>query len=114
MRTFMCCIARISTAVYIGLALALAMMAFAVRWASKRIPYDSTSLINVAEWTAMGLFTMAYVSSWALLLVGPFRPGCEFTLKGGVPLRIVNVLLSIGSLIILHLVVIFAVATARS
>lgn len=114
MRTVLRRIARISTAVCVGSALALAILAFAVRSASKRFSYASTSLTDVAEWTAIGLFAIAYLSSWALLLVGPYRPSREFTLQGDALRRVVNVLLSICSLVILHLAVAFAAATARS
>lgn len=103
-----------TTASYIGVAAAIVGLSAAVRLASALIPYSLSLLNNSLEWIAMVLFTVAYVSAWALLPIGALRPYNQFILRGGLPRRLGNVSLAALLLVVIHVVLGLALASARS
>jgi len=103
-----------TTTSYIGVAAAIVVLCAAVRLASSLIPYSLSLLTASLEWIAIVLFTVAYVSAWALLPIGAFRPDNQFTLRGGLPRRVANVSLAALLLVAIHVVLGLALASARS
>ena len=107
-------LSAISTGMYILAAFAFAILAGITRWCGKQIPYGADQLTSTVEWTAMALFSLSYIMMWVLLVVGPLRPRTTFARHGDVGSRISNFLLALGGLLLLHLLLVFAVATSGS
>lgn len=68
----------------------------------------SRSVSHVFDLAALILFYASYNLLWALLIVGPFRPQAEFSLRGACCDRAANFFIALGTLVLLHLWVLFA------
>ncbi len=65
------------------------------------------SVSHVFDLAALILFYASYNLLWALLIVGPFRPQAEFSLRGACCDRAANFFISLGALVLIHLWVMF-------
>lgn len=67
--------------------------------------HDVSHVLGLATFI---LFWASYFLLWALLIVGPFRSQTEFSLRGACCDRAANFFIALGTLVLLHLWVLFA------
>lgn len=66
------------------------------------------SVSHIFDLAGFILFWASYFLLWALLIVGPFRPQTEFSLRGACCDRAANFFIALGTLVLLHFWVLFA------
>ena len=107
-------ILAVPTSAYIATGYFLAILAGVLSVARKLVTYGADSVTAAIELGAMGAFAAAYLILLALLVVGPLRPHRVFTLRGNAGRRVANFVLAMAGFLLLHVWVLFAVATAGS
>lgn len=68
----------------------------------------SRSVSHIFDLAALILFWASYNLLWALLIVGPFRPKAEFSLRGACCDRAAIFFITLGTLVLIHLWVLLA------
>lgn len=97
------------------IASAVALISLAVNLLRKLATRSgSLQLSSVLESLGLSLFMLAYAALWVLLVIGPFRPFTAFSLRGFKRQRVLNLLFALAALVLIHLLLAFAVATAGS
>lgn len=68
-----------------------------------RLTWHHSRLVSeFFDMAALILFWASYILLWALLVLGPFRPHAEFSLRGLCKSRAANFFLTLGALLLLH------------
>lgn len=107
-------LAQIQTRRFIFLAVLVSAAAGVCNVLDKLTWQHARGVSHVFDIAALLLFWAAYILLWALLVVGPFRPRTEFSLRGDCGQRATNFFLALGGLVILHLWAALSIALAFS
>ncbi len=101
-------LARVETSRFLLVAILTAAAARGCAILDRLTWQHSRSVSHVFDLAGFILFWASYNLLWALLIVGPFRPQAEFSLRGACCDRAANFFIALGTLVLLHLWVLFA------
>ncbi len=99
---------RVPTGRFLLVAILTAAAAVGCHFLDKLTWQHARSVSHVFDLAALILFWASYNLLWALLIVGPFRPQTEFSLRGACCDRAANFFIALGALVLLHFWVLFA------
>lgn len=101
-------LARIETGRFLLVAILMLPAAWGCAIVDKLTWQHARAVSHVFDLAAFVLFWASYNLLWVLLVVGPFRPRAEFSLRGACCDRAANFFIALGALVLIHLWVVLA------